>query len=597
MAVDKNFVVKNGIEVNSNLIFADANTKRVGIGSTGPRFTLDVRGGIAATDGHFSGIITAQNVNVANYGILNGTGANVSGIATFTGGIGANQLSVSGLSTLTHLESTNVRVSGITTLATADITTLSNYPNFTQGLSVVGVVTAAALNISGVSTLPTANITTLPNYPNFTGGISIVGVATASSFTGDLAGNVTGEIAGAAVTTGAYGAHVSGVVTATEFHGDGANVTGISTLNITNYGIGFGGGGGAGIGTDGSVNTIGIITAGAFFTTGIITAANFVGSGEGLTGVASTDNIQTATDARFLANVNISGITTTTNKVEVRSDDGSEGRIDFYCEVSNAHYTRIQAAPHSSYTGNATVVLPNSSGTLLLADGSGASLTNLNGSNIASGTVDAARIPTLNQNTSGTAGGLSGTPNITVGAVVSEHIANSGVTTSTGGFVGNLTGTASNATSATSATTATNATNITLAAESSDTTCFPVFATAATGNQAPKTSSNLTYDSVDEILSCTDFNTTSDINLKKDIEIITNANEILNQINGVNFTWIKSNKPSIGIIAQEIEKVLPQLVNERTDTGTKSVNYNGLIGVLIEAVKELSQRVEELERR
>jgi hypothetical protein len=627
MAVDKNFVVKNGIEVNSNLIFADPNEKKVGIGSTGPRFTLDVRGGIAATDGHFSGIITAQNANVANYGILNGTGANVSGIATFAGGISANQLSVSGLSTLTHLESTNVRVSGITTLATADITTLSNYPNFTGGVTAVGVVTATAVNTSGVSTLPTANITTLQNYPNFTGGVSVVGVVTASSFTGNLTGNVvgnvTGELAGVAVTTGAYGAHVSGVVTATEFHGDGANVTGISTLNITNYGVGLGGGGG--IGTDGSVNTVGIITAGAFFTTGIITAANFVGSGEGLTGVASTDNIQTATDATFLANVNISGITTlantkisgittTTNKIEVRSDDGSEGRIDFYCEVSNAHYTRIQAAPHASYSGNATVVLPNSSGTLLLTGGSGAGLTALNGSNIASGTVaaariddlsaskitsgtfDAARIPTLNQNTSGTAGGLSSTPNITVGAVVSEHIANSGVTTSTGGFVGNLTGTASNATSATSATTASNATNITLAAESSDTTCFPVFATAATGNQAPKTSSNLTYDSVDEILSCTDFNTTSDINLKKDIEIITNANEILNQINGVNFTWIKSNKPSVGIIAQEIEKVLPQLVNERTDTGTKSVNYNGLIGVLIEAVKDLSQRVEKLEK-
>ena len=639
MAVDKNFVVKNGIEVNSNLIFADPNEKKVGIGSTGPRFTLDVRGGIAATDGHFSGIITAQNINVANYGILNGTGANISGIATFTGGISANQLSVSGLSTLTHLESTNVRVSGITTLATADITTLSNYPNFTGGLSVVGVVTATAVNTSGVSTLPTANITTLPNYPNFTGGVTVVGVATASSFTGNLTGNVTGNADTATTATNAQGltgtpditvSNVSaGIVTGTAFHGDGANVTGISTLNITNYGVGLGGGGGAGIGTNGSVNTVGIITAGAFFTTGIITAANFVGSGEGLTGVASTDNIQTATDATFLANVNISGITTlantkisgittATNKIEVRSDDGSEGRIDFYCEVSNAHYTRIQAAPHASYGGNATVVLPNSSGTLLLTDGSGASLTNLNGSNIASGTVaaariddlsaskitsgtfDAARIPTLNQNTSGTASGLSGTPNITVGAVVSEHIANSGVTTSTGGFVGNLTGTAStatSATSATSATTATNATNITLAAESSDTTCFPVFATAATGNQAPKTSSNLTYDSVNEILSCTDFDTTSDINLKKDIEIVTNANEILNQINGVNFTWIKSNKPSVGIIAQEIEKVLPQLVHERSDTGTKSVNYNGLIGVLIEAVKELSQRVEELERK
>ena len=527
MAVDKNFVVKNGIEVNSNLIFADANTKSVGIGSTGPRFTLDVRGGIAATDGHFSGIITAQNINVANYGILNGTGANVSGIATFTG------------------------------------------------------------------------------------GLSVVGVATASSFTGDLTGNVTGNADTATTATNAQGltgtpditvSNVSaGIVTGTAFHGDGANVTGISTLNITNYGVGLGGGGG--IGTNGSVNTVGIITAGAFFTTGIITAANFVGSGEGLTGVASTDNIQTATDATFLANVNISGITTlantkisgittATNKIEVRSDDGSEGRIDFYCEVSNAHYTRIQAAPHSSYAGNATVVLPNSSGTLLLTDGSGASLTNLNGSNIASGTIAAARVATLNQNTSGNAATATALETArTIGGVSFDGTANINLPGVNQAGNQNTTGNAD------TATTATTATNITLAAESSDTTCFPVFATAATGNQAPKTSSNLTYDSVDEILSCTDFNTTSDINLKKDIEIVTNANEILNQINGVNFTWIKSNKPSVGIIAQEIEKVLPQLVHERSDTGTKSVNYNGLIGVLIEAVKELSQKVEELERK
>ena len=329
-----------------------------------------------------------------------------------------------------------------------------------------------------------------------------------------------------------------------------------------------------------------------------ITATSFVGNGTGLTGVASTDNIQTATDATFLANVNISGITTTTNKIEVRSDDGSEGRIDFYCEVSNAHYTRIQAAPHASYAGNATVVLPNSSGTLLLTDGSGASLTNLNGDNISSGTISAARVATLNQDTTGNANTATALANtITIGGVSFDGSTSINLPGVNQAGTQDTSGNAATATSATSATNATNSTNITLADESSDTTCFPVFATAATGNQAPKTSSNLTYDSIDEILSCTDFNATSDINLKKDIEIITNANEILNQINGVNFTWIKSNKPSIGIIAQEIEKVLPQLVNERTDTGTKSVNYNGLIGVLIEAVKELSQRVEDLERR
>ena len=195
MAVDKNFVIKNGIEVNSNLIFADANTKKVGIGSTGPRFTLDVRGGLAATDGNFSGILTAQTV-------------------TLTGGISANQLSVSGLSTLTHLESTNVKASGITTLSTADITTLSNYPNFTGGLSVVGVATASS----------------------FTGNLT-------GNVVGNVTGNVTGELAGTAVTTGAYGAHVSGVLTATSFIGDGSGLTNtISGVGINSGGtnIGYG---------------------------------------------------------------------------------------------------------------------------------------------------------------------------------------------------------------------------------------------------------------------------------------------------------------------------------------------------------------------
>ena len=63
----------------------------------------------------------------------------------------------------------------------------------------------------------------------------------------------------------------------------------------------------------------------------------------------------------------------------------------------------------------------------------------------------------------------------------------------------------------------------------------------------------------------------------------------------MNFTWSETNKLSLGVIAQDVEKVLPQLVSERSDTGTKSVNYNGLIGVLIESVKEISQRVKELE--
>ena len=53
---------------------------------------------------------------------------------------------------------------------------------------------------------------------------------------------------------------------------------------------------------------------------------------------------------------------------------GTQSKIDFYCESSNAHYTRIQAAPHSSYTGNVVLTLPASdgdAGQFLKTDGSG----------------------------------------------------------------------------------------------------------------------------------------------------------------------------------------------------------------------------------
>ena len=67
-------------------------------------------------------------------------------------------------------------------------------------------------------------------------------------------------------------------------------------------------------------------------------------------------------------------------------------------------------------------------------------------------------------------------------------------------------------------------------------------------------------------------------------------------LRGVTFDWKDSEGSSAGVIAQEVEAVLPEVVSERED-GTKTVNYNGLVGTLIEAVKELSARVEELEAK
>ena len=97
---------------------------------------------------------------------------------------------------------------------------------------------------------------------------------------------------------------------------------------------------------------------------------------------------QTTTTTTTPGNLLVSGITTATNRIDIKSDDSTPGRIDFYCESSNAHYTQLRSAAHSAYSGIATVTLPTSTGTLLLTDGSGASLTNLPAANL-TGTLPA----------------------------------------------------------------------------------------------------------------------------------------------------------------------------------------------------------------
>jgi hypothetical protein len=92
-----------------------------------------------------------------------------------------------------------------------------------------------------------------------------------------------------------------------------------------------------------------------------------------------------------------------------------------------------------------------------------------------------------------------------------------------------------------------------------------------------------------------DIDTTSDITLKENIETFSNALEVISQMRGVNFNWIESGKPSIGLIAQEVNEVLPELVGQVD--GKMTVQYSNIVAVLIEAVKELTARVQELENK
>ena len=94
----------------------------------------------------------------------------------------------------------------------------------------------------------------------------------------------------------------------------------------------------------------------------------------------------------------------------------------------------------------------------------------------------------------------------------------------------------------------------------------------------------------------------SDSRLKTDITKIDSALDKVEQLNGYTFTYTTDDRKSAGVIAQEVEKVLPSAVSEKEmplkiDDGVayKTVEYDQLVGLLIEAVKELSNRVKELE--
>tara|TARA_Y100000114_G_C11469116_1_gene190004 strand:- start:148 stop:468 length:321 start_codon:yes stop_codon:yes gene_type:complete len=100
----------------------------------------------------------------------------------------------------------------------------------------------------------------------------------------------------------------------------------------------------------------------------------------------------------------------------------------------------------------------------------------------------------------------------------------------------------------------------------------------------------------------------SDVALKENIVNIPSPLEMIKKINGVFFDWKDSfikakggedgyfvRKHDVGVIAQDVEKVMPEVVGTRPD-GIKAVKYDRLVTVLIEAVKELTEEVNNLKK-
>ena len=100
----------------------------------------------------------------------------------------------------------------------------------------------------------------------------------------------------------------------------------------------------------------------------------------------------------------------------------------------------------------------------------------------------------------------------------------------------------------------------------------------------------------------TAFASLSDRQLKENIENIPNALEKVSKINGVTFNYIGSKESMTGVIAQEVQEVLPEVIyetvdNTREDGRALAVRYGNMVGLLIEAIKELKAEVEQLKNK
>ena len=627
-AINKAFVIKNGLEVNTNLIFADAPEGKVGIGTTNPKYTLHVKGGIGVTDLYVSGIATITTGIVTN---LTSTNLNVTGIGTIVTGNITNltntNLNVTGIGTIATLNATGIAVTNFTVynnLSVGGISTFTNGPvligsgtstgTASQRLQVTGG-TYVSGNLGIGSTNPTSSLFVV-------GDARVTGVITATTFSGNVnagVGTITtlsstnGTITNLNVTGISTLGTVkvsSGIITATSgvvtYFGDGnfLNLTsnpsrgiGIGTTGgLVGYGITFLDLKGAGVSTTQYNSSTGIATI--FFEGGggggsisiSTTAPLLPGSGDlwyspdyGRTFIYYDENVVGyGTDAFWVdaAPFNVGVITSTA----FAPASASAPSIHFAGDVQTGFF--------SPSSGNITAVSVGSS--ILNVNPSGIRVTGVTTITNASGTVTigigtTALLVEGNTRVTGiltvgsssiTLNGASNIINVGTGLTLSSSGINvTGIITATS-FVGNGSG-------------LTGAGSTVFNDTTTNQEFFPLFTATTSGTITASgiSTSKLTYNPSTGAMTAVDFNSTSDINLKENIHTVGNALEITEQLRGVSFDWKENGRSSYGVIAQELEEVLPELVKQGE---VKSVNYNGIIGVLIEAIKELKKEVEEL---
>lgn len=115
-------------------------------------------------------------------------------------------------------------------------------------------------------------------------------------------------------------------------------------------------------------------------------------------------------------------------------------------------------------------------------------------------------------------------------------------------------------------------------------------------NKQPKIDLNTHVDILHNLVVGGTIESLSDISVKENLEIIENPIEKIKEINGYTYNMVGKDERDAGLIAQEVEKVLPEVVSENSD-GIKSLAYGNIVALLVETVKEQQKQIDELKKQ
>jgi len=130
---------------------------------------------------------------------------------------------------------------------------------------------------------------------------------------------------------------------------------------------------------------------------------------------------------------------------------------------------------------------------------------------------------------------------------------------------------------------------------STNSSFYPALTDSTSGSftAATVSSTKLYFNPSSGTLNATTFNSLSDERVKKNVQTLDDALNKTLSLRGVSFTFKDTEKDSIGLIAQELENIVPEVVETGSD-GYKSVSYGNLVGLLIEAIRDQQSQIDDL---